>query len=393
MFINCVDSCNNCNPEMVTNSSFNESFVRVQSYQSPFDNSSTWKFFKILVLCLITVFGLFGNSLVVVIFYKCKRMRRSTTNRFIFNMAVSDVLRCIFYLPINLASAIADSVKWLIGGDFGLFMCKLLPFVGEVTMAVSIQTLVLIAFDRFYAILFPMRKGFMTHKICYGTIILTWIVAMGLYSPIFYTAKLDSNGFCIMDWGPYFDDYKTQKCYYLSLFVLLYAVPLLLIIGMYLAIFIELRKNTSESKGFHETKRKKENQRILQMLVTVVTLFALTWAPLHVYAFLRYFYINKNLNARLIGKMRILQIVTVFTMSMGSAVNPFLYFIFLEKYRHNVKDVMLYLLNVSSCKFWTWFNIVLKTHKTVRVNNSYELQEKCFRNDWGTSSSLKTVRV
>ena len=359
---------------MNLNSSLNESVVNVPLCLT-FDNSYSWKSIKILVKCIITLYVLYGNVLVLGIFYKFKQMRRSTTNKFIFNMAVCDFARSIFYLPINLASAIADSVKWLIGGDFGLFLCKLFPFVGEVTIAVSILTLVVIAVDRFYAILFPLRKGILTQKVCQLTIILTWILAIGLYSSIFYTAKLDDHGTCIMDWGPYFDDYKTQKHYYISLFVILYAVPLSLITILYLAIFFELHKSTThECNGFHEQERRKENKRILQMLVSVVILFALTWAPLHVYAFLRYFYINTTLNSHLICQMHALQIITVFTMNFGCAINPFLYFIFLEKYRNNLKVVLVYLLNKKPSKLLS-STANEKTSERFQACSTYDWQE------------------
>ena len=340
---------------------------------SSFDNSQTVKVIKILVLCLIVLSGVVGNSLVLGIFYKCRRMR-STTNRLIFNMAVGDLARSIFYLPIYLASTIANSVKWLVGGDFGLVFCKLLPFIGEVTVAVSIQTLVLIAFDRFYAIIFPLRQGLMTHKVCRFAIALTWIIPIGLFSPIFYTAKLDEYGYCIMDWGPYFDNYITQKNYYISLFVLLYALPLLLISIMYLAIFLELSKKTAhESVISLDVKRRKENKRILQMLVSIVALFAFTWAPLHVYAFLRYFPDNMDMN-KYFCQMHTLRIVTVFTMSFGCAFNPFLYFIFLEKYRRNIKVVLLHFVNVMTSKITSCLAFV-KRHKKESVLNTCDVQE------------------
>ena len=299
------------------------------------------KFFKVLVLCLIMLCGVIGNLIVIAILFKHKRMR-STTNKFIWNMAVSDLLLVISGLPIDIASLIADSVQWQIGGGFGLALCKLLPFLADVSVAVSIQTLVMVAFDRFYAIKFPMRKPLITNRVCSVTIVIIWFIAMALYSPIFYTAKLKQFAdklFCTMDWGPEFDNTTAQSRHFVSIFVLLYAIPLLLIMFAYFAIYIELRRQT-RTNGYSrcELERKvrgKENSKILKLIITVVLLFSLSWLPLHIYAFLKYFSKKQTLTC----SMEILQVILVFTKNSGCAGNPFVYFIFLEKYRQGLRNL------------------------------------------------------
>lgn len=308
------------------------------------DDSQALRIFKVLILCLIMLCGVIGNLLVIAIISKHKKMRRSTTNKFICNMAISDLLLSIVGLPIDLASVITDSVHWRIGGEFGLALCKILPFLTDVSTAVSIQTLMLVAFDRFYAVLFPLKKKIITNRVCSVAIVLTWVIAMVFYSPIFYTAKFKNYSgktHCVMDWGPHLDDSATQKQYIVSIFVLLYGIPLIFIIISYLAICIELEQQTSikdqTSCRSVRQARRRENARIVKLFITVVFLFFLSWLPLHVYSFFKTFSLNK---IKLCVKLT-LQVVLVYTKNLGSAGNPFVYFIFLEKYRRGLKNLYM----------------------------------------------------
>ena len=74
-------------------------------------------------------------------------------NYFITNMAMFDLLFPIFLLPSNLTGLYLDN-QWLISGPLGQALCKLIPFLADVSSAVSIQSLVLIAVDRFAAVVF-----------------------------------------------------------------------------------------------------------------------------------------------------------------------------------------------------------------------------------------------
>ena len=78
-------------------------------------------------------------------------------NFFIVNMAMSDLLYPIFGIPRLIVSELyVDS--WLIGGPLGQALCKLLPYLSDISLTVSIQSLVLIAVDRFGAVVYPLSS-------------------------------------------------------------------------------------------------------------------------------------------------------------------------------------------------------------------------------------------
>ena len=96
--------------------------------------------------CLIFIVSLTGNTVIGIIVYKTQTMRKPI-NFFIVNMAMSDLLFPIIVIPQGIQKLYLDS--WLIGGPLGQALCKLAVFLGDLSAAVSIQSLVLIAVDRF----------------------------------------------------------------------------------------------------------------------------------------------------------------------------------------------------------------------------------------------------
>ena len=156
---------------------------------------------KTFVYCLLFVFSLIGNTFIGIIVYKTKTMRKPI-NFFMVNMAMSDLLYPIFLFPWKITELQVRSA-WLISGPLGQVFCKLAPFLADVSTAVSIQSLVLIAVDRFGAVVFPLRSPLISSKLCPFFILSTWIVAAAIYSPNLFAFKLVkySGGIvCVNQW-------------------------------------------------------------------------------------------------------------------------------------------------------------------------------------------------
>ena len=142
-------------------------------------DSTAWKIGGTVTYCLFIIASLVANSLIVIIVYKTPNLRKPI-NFFIANMASSDLLFPIFMIPWNLSDLHTNS--FLIGGKLGQALCKLFPFFGNVSFAVSIQNLILIAVDRFGAVVFPLRSPLIRSKLCPFFILSTWIVAVAYTS-------------------------------------------------------------------------------------------------------------------------------------------------------------------------------------------------------------------
>ena len=141
----------------------------------------TAKIGQTFAYCLIFLVSLAGNTVIGIIVYKTKTMRKPT-NFLIVNMAMSDLLFPTFFIPQDIQQLYTDF--WFIGGPLGQALCKLVIFLPDVSNAVSIQSLVLIAVDRFGAVVYPLRSPLISSKLCPFFILATWMVGMAFFFAI-----------------------------------------------------------------------------------------------------------------------------------------------------------------------------------------------------------------
>ena len=182
-------------------------------------NSTAWKTVGTVTYCLFIIVSLAANSLIVTIVYKTPNLRKPI-NYFIANMASSDLLFPIFWIPWKL-SQLHTNYSFFIGGQLGQAFCKLVPFFAKVSIAVSIQNLILIAVDRFGAVVFPLRSPLIRSKLCPFFILSTWIVAVAVNSPYLFTFELveyPEGTWCVLEWkkafgeSSSFDSYQLATC-------------------------------------------------------------------------------------------------------------------------------------------------------------------------------------
>lgn len=153
---------------------------------------------------VIFIVGLLGNSVVLFIVFKEKTMR-TVTNLFIANLAVSDILLCIFCATLTPFYTIKG--EWVFGNflchltaflqclcEFNLFVfwvnwfvtyTFLLPSTVKKGVYLSSFTLTSIAIDRFYVIFNPMESR-MRLKSCVLILIAIWTASCGLSFPFGY---------------------------------------------------------------------------------------------------------------------------------------------------------------------------------------------------------------
>ena len=192
---------------------------------------------------IILVASLVGNTLVAIIVYKVKTMRK-TINFFIVNMAMSDLLFSLFTFPWALTELNAGS--WLIRGTLGHILCKMISFATVVPVAVSIQSLVLIAVDRFGAVVFPLRSPIIGPKLCPFLILATWILAITTQFPHYFVygfVEYPENLACEVPWNKVFKEssYYILQVYVIVLGVIELSIPFALMAILYSIILFKLK--------------------------------------------------------------------------------------------------------------------------------------------------------
>ena len=236
----------------------------------------------VVALCLILLVTLAGNSLIVMLVYKTPNLRKPI-NYFIANMASSDLLCILFMCHWILARL---NISWIIGSQFGKAFCKLISFLPTVSSFVSIQNLILIAVDRFGAVVFPLRSPLIRSKLCPFFILATWVVAVAVSSPFFFAAKLVENSGrkqCDRNagWKEAFGEFSSYQDFTIVIFTLFIYIPVLLLVILYSFIFIKLKAQVhpGEHSSNIEQQRQRRNRNVLHMSTAIISVFVFCWLP------------------------------------------------------------------------------------------------------------------
>jgi len=179
--------------------------------------------------------GFVGNITMVIIMGK-RRLYHDQTFFFIGNLAFSDLIKCVFVLPISLANMLVQN--WV----FGSFLCFLVPMIQFFPIHASMLTFLMIAIDRYRLIVNPF-KARVPAGLC---IIATWVGAICVVLPhAIYIKYIDLGalfgeqfygvGICYVNMEKHIEEY------FRAMFVTLYALPLAIIGFLFVKISAELK--------------------------------------------------------------------------------------------------------------------------------------------------------
>ena len=164
-----------------------------------FDDQNWILGIRIAPYVLIFPVAVASNLLVMTVVYRSKTMRKPI-NFFIANMAFSDLIFTIISLP-RVVTILLFGYKWLVHGLLGLIFCRMVPFVMEITIIVSVLTIVAISLDRFLAVTFPLQT-FIHKTLCLSIIFVMWIISIVVEIPTLIASDLDEfegKTYCIVD--------------------------------------------------------------------------------------------------------------------------------------------------------------------------------------------------
>ena len=287
---------------------------------------------------LLFLASLTGNTFIGIIVYKTKTMRKPI-NFFIVNMAMSDLLYPIFLFPFMVT---VFYLGWLISGPLGQALCKLLFFLPVVSVRVSVQSLVLIAVDRFGAVVFPLRSRLINSKLCFFFILASWIIAMAVQCPHLLAWKLveyPDGLYCVPQWNEFFGESSSFEIYAMAVHVVFTYVPLLVIALLYLAILLKIKtqKIPGEQSVNAGEQRAKRERNVLNMSIAIVLVFAVSFLPLSI--FWSVFFFSSDSTVTSSCGFQYLESVTFILFNANCAINPWICFIFSGNYRQGLKNL------------------------------------------------------
>ncbi|XP_041820830.1 cholecystokinin receptor type A [Chelmon rostratus] len=285
---------------------------------------------RIVLYSLIFLLSVLGNGLIITVLVRNRRMR-TVTNLFLLSLSVSDLMVSLVCIPFTL---IPNLMRDFI---FGNGMCKLVMYFMGVSVSVSTFNLVAISLERYSAICNPLSsRTWQTKSHAAKVITATWVVSFILMLPYPisstlkpFTRRNNSTGhMCRLVWP----NDVIQQSWYVSLLLLLFLIPGIVMMTAYGLISLELyrgikfelsnRKSSrdrqsstgsikpGDSDGCYMQPSKKKStgsfanssskakvgrvcsgsstanlmakKRVIRMLLVIVFLFFLCWTPVFV---------------------------------------------------------------------------------------------------------------
>ena len=305
---------------------------------------------KVAAYCLVIVTSLLGNCLVIAVVYKnYNHHMRTPNNFFVVNTAVADLLITISSTTEALVS-LAFS-RWLLQGTLGHLMCKLQSLTMGFSAVVTTQSLSTMAVDRFIVVFFPLRR-IITRRVAYISIVVIWITSVAFSLPLVFLAEvLDVQGthICYLSYHAT----KLVREYFLAMFGIFKCTPLILQAVLYTAVVFNLwlretPGNELNIPNHHHYHTERMNRRVIAMVIAIVLLFAICWLPLWIANMLCF----ENFSNSICRSDEIFFAVWFLAYSK-SALNPCIYFIFNETFRHGAQVLWTKIVNrysLSNCK-------------------------------------------
>lgn len=303
----------------------------------PTEIKHAFKYVNTIISCLIFVVGIIGNSTLLRIIYKNKCMRNGP-NVLIGSLALGDLLYIIIAIPINVFKLIAED--W----PFGVYVCKLMPFIQKASVGITVLSLCALSIDRYHAVTSWSRvKGMGIPLWKAVEVTLIWLVAVVLAIPealAFDMLEMPYRGnklrICLLhpeQTTSFMKRYQEVKDWWL--FGFYFCFPLACTGIFYTLMSCEM---LSRKKGMRIAlnDHMKQRREVAKTVFCLVLIFAFCWLPLHLSRILKKTIYDQNDPNRceLLSFLLVMDYIGINMASLNSCINPIALYFVSQKFKN-----------------------------------------------------------
>ncbi|XP_042210791.1 5-hydroxytryptamine receptor 1B-like [Homarus americanus] len=330
--------------------SISEPSVMRENYPKPLDgvwHLDLYEVLKVLLMGSVVLVSVMGNLMVMVVVY-VNNFLHSTINYYLVNLAVADLLITAFCWP-TIVNRITTPLYLL-----GRAMCRISVLTQATCVTVSVLTLAVVACDRVYAVLLPIRARSASSRPL-TLIIILWLFSFAISFPFhpvvsFLTLASYSNqwndlleescGDVLFSCNP---SYRSVFNFYkIMLMVTLFFVPVVVMTLAYTIIIFRLwcvRRGPLTDLASTPEPHINARRKIVRMTATVLLTFTICWLPLHALSIYD-LTVDPIDNYALPGWFEPALFWAYFLGYSNSALNPILYGGFSENFRLGFRKLL-----------------------------------------------------
>ena len=217
---------------------------------------------------LVAVAIIIGNTMTIAVFTK-KKVLRMRANYFLITLAVADLLVGAFAVPLYIHQLVW---YWKTNSnDRGSYVAHMV--IDIFTGFASIFALTIIALERLYAVMCPLKHRVVSKRIYYLLIAVVWLLS-ALVAVLYFM-----NGLKI---------FKLKVFFYFIIFFI--SSSLLVICVAYVLIWLQvtLKKTDAPRRGskyqeeIEQNKRRAQEKTLVTTLLILSLVFVLTWVPFYI---------------------------------------------------------------------------------------------------------------
>lgn len=306
-----------------------------------------FKYVNTVISIVVFVVGLVGNATLLRIIYQNKCMRNGP-NALIASLALGDLMYLTIEKPINVFKLLES--RWPFAEHaFGLFLCKLVPFVQKASVGITVLNLCALSVDRYRAVASWSRvQGVGIPPFTVIEIVSIWVLSLLLAVP-------EAIGFDIVPFTYRNQTFRTCMLYPKSDFMMFYkdakdwwlfgfyfCVPLTCTAIFYTLMTLEMLNHRNGSLRIALSEHLKQRREVAKAVFCLVLIFALCWFPLHLSRILKKVVYAPNDESRceFFNFLLVLDYVGINLATINSCINPIILYFVSKKFKNCFKSCL-----------------------------------------------------